>query len=281
MKADPKSKSLHSRNTLASLTAVLDHSEYIKDIVEVAADDLVLVNTALKQEVAGQNASAKVESALKKSEAVEDKVHEAAIELSVVNQALEHEVSERAVLEHELAGAKEQEAAARHAAFHDPLTGLPNRLLFNDRLEHGIAQAKRHGWTLAVMFLDLNDFKSINDSYGHHVGDKVLQVISQRLKENTRDDDTVSRHGGDEFLYLLMEIRNAQDIPMIAEKMINVIQEPCDIGIGKLAISPSIGASIGISVYPKDGVTADELIKSADKAMYRAKRTGSGYMVAR
>jgi diguanylate cyclase (GGDEF)-like protein len=281
MITEPKVKSSKGTQTLKPLTEVLDQSEHIKDMVEECAEDLSSVNTVLHQELADLYPLPDVENALEKSGAVESKVQEAAEELSAVNQALEYEVKEREMLEHQLAAVKGQEQAARHAAFHDSLTGLPNRVLFNDRLQHGLAQAKRHGWSMAVMFVDLDDFKSINDSYGHDVGDSVLQTIAQRLKENTREDDTVCRHGGDEFLYLLMEIRDEQAITMIVKKIIKAIQEPCDVSIRDLAISPSIGASIGISIFPKHGVTADALIKSADKAMYRAKRTGSGYAFAR
>ena len=126
------------------------------------------------------------------------------------------------------------------------------------------------------MFVDLDGFKGINDTYGHDVGDRVLQTISQRLKENTRDDDTVSRHGGDEFLYLLMEVRDEQVITLITENILKVIQMPCDVGVRDLIIR----ASIGISIFPKDGTTADTLVKRADKAMYHAKKTRSGYSFA-
>lgn len=281
MRTNPEVKLPKSGNSVKSLTQVLDQSEHIKDMVEECADELSSVNTVLQQELAGADTLPHVGNALAKSGSVEAKVQEAAHELSVVNRALEHEVRERQMLENQLVAVKEQEEAARHAAFHDPLTGLPNRVLFSDRLEHGIAQAKRHGWTMAVMFVDLNDFKSINDSYGHDVGDKVLEIISQRLKENTRADDTISRHGGDEFLYLLMEIRDERDITTIVEKLIRAIEEPCDINIRNLAISPLITASVGISIYPKNAVTPDGLIKSADKAMFQAKRSRSGYAFAR
>jgi diguanylate cyclase (GGDEF)-like protein len=203
-------------------------------------------------------------------------VQEAAEQLSIVNQALEHEVKEREGLEHQLVSVKEQEASARYEAFHDPLTGLPNRVLFNDRLKHGLAQAKRHNWTPALMFLDLDDFKNINDQYGHDVGDQVLQTISTRLIETTRVDDTVSRHGGDEFLYLSLGTDSKQAIALIAEKIIKAIQVPCIVGTLTLLIS----ASIGIAVYPDDGESADVLIKNADKAMYQAKRAKSGYTFA-
>jgi diguanylate cyclase (GGDEF)-like protein len=267
--------------TVGSLTKVLDRSARIKDVVEKCAEELSSVNSVLKQELIGIGNLPAVESALEKSGTVESRVQVAAAELSAVNQALAHELRERQILDDQLATIIKQEEAARHAAFHDPLTGLPNRILFNDRLEHGLAQAKRHGWTIAVMFMDLDDFKSINDAYGHDVGDIVLQTISDRLRKNTREDDTVCRHGGDEFLYLLMEIRDERDASMIAQKVIDIVQEPCDIRIRELAISPSIGASIGIALYPVNAVTADTLIKSADKAMYRAKRTRSGYAFAR
>lgn len=263
-----------------SLTKVLGQSEHIKDLVAECAEELSSVNVALKQELAHRDPQPGVEHALEKSEAVENKVQVASDELSVVNLALEYEVRERHLLEHQLAAVTEQEESARHAAFHDGLTGLPNRVMFNDRLEHGLAQAKRHGWTLAVMFVDLDDFKNINDSYGHDAGDSVLQTIAERLKDNTRDDDTVSRHGGDEFLYLLMEVRNEKDITSIAEKILKSIQAPCDVNVRDLAIKPSINASIGISIFPKDGATAAALVKSADTAMYRAKREKSGFAFA-
>src|SRR6202044_2544115 len=124
-------------------------------------------------------------------------------------------IRDRTLVDHQLAAAVEQVEGSRNAALHDSLTGLPNRVLFNDRLEHGIAQAKRHRWILAVMFVDLDNFKSINDTYGHQAGDAVLQTVAVRLKHNTRNDDTVSRYGGDEFLYLLTHMREQKDIEMI------------------------------------------------------------------
>lgn len=276
MTTDPKTKLPNGTKPVKSLTSVLVQSERVKDMVEEAAEELSSVNMVLKQDLADRGSLPLVEDAIQKSETVEIKVQDAAEELSIVNQALENEVNERHLLEHQLAAAEKQEKAARHVSFHDPLTGLPNRVLFNDRLEHGLAQATRHNWTLAVMFLDLNGFKGINDTYGHDIGDRVLQTISQRLKENTRDDDTVSRHGGDEFLYLLMEVRDERDIDLIAQNILNVIQVPCDVGVHGLTIR----ASIGISIFPKDGTTADRLVKRADKAMYHAKQTKSGYAFA-
>lgn len=197
-------------------------------------------------------------------------------QLAVVNNALEVEADLRQILELKLASVKHEKAVADHAAFHDPLTGLPNRALFDDRLAHGLAQAKDRGVTLALMFMDLDDFKKINDTHGHDVGDAVLKTVAERLKQSTREGDTVSRQGGDEFLYLMVKIGDDQDIMLLVEKIANAIQEPCQLSIGELIIKPSIG----ISIYPKDGTTGTDLVKSADKAMYEAKQNRSGYAFA-
>ena len=155
---------------------------------------------------------------------------------------------------------------------HDATTGLPNRILFNDRLTHAIALAKRHTWTLAVLFLDLDHFKSINDTHGHAAGDEVLKGVAKRLIEHARGEDTVCRNGGDEFLYLMMDPRGSQNIERIAGALLKAIGQPIDIG----NLQPVVNVSIGIAVYPDDGTTEEQLIKNADAAMYRAKKTGGG-----
>jgi diguanylate cyclase (GGDEF)-like protein len=281
MKTEPNAQMLTDANPAKSLTKVLGQSEHVKDLVEECAAELSSVNTVLKQELADGDALPGVEHALERSEAVENKVQDASEKLAVVNQGLEGEVTERRILESQLAAVTEQSEADRHAAFHDILTGLPNRALFNDRLEHGLAQATRHGWALAVMFMDLNDFKNINDVHGHDAGDCVLQTIAGRLKECTRGDDTVSRHGGDEFLYLLMEVRDEKTVTSIAEKIGVAIQAPFDVGVRGGTVSLSVNASVGISIFPRHGTTADALVKSADNAMYQAKRDKSAYSIAR
>jgi PleD family two-component response regulator len=193
MDTNPNTELPKGTNPAKSLTKVLGQSEHVKDLVDQCSEELSSVNVALKQELMAGDPLPGVANAIGKNEGVEDKVQEASEELSVVNQGIEDAVTQRHMLEHQLAAATEQEQEARHAAFHDPLTGLPNRALFDDRLKHGLAQAKRHGWALAVMFLDLDDFKNINDSYGHDLGDSVLQTVAWRLKETTRCDDTISR----------------------------------------------------------------------------------------
>jgi diguanylate cyclase (GGDEF)-like protein len=208
-------------------------------------------------------------------------VQAASAALSAVNRARLGEIRDRTMIDHQFAAAQEQEQASRHAALHDVLTGLPNRALFDDRLEHGVAQAQRYGWTLAVMFVDLDDFKIINDTHGHDAGDRVLQAIARRLTDNTRGEDTVSRQGGDEFLYLLTKIGDNRNVAMITNKILQAIQAPCNISVGDVGISVSVRASIGISIYPKDGTTVQALMKGADEAMYRAKQAKSGYAFAR
>lgn len=260
-----------------SLTEVLGQSVRVKDIVEECADELSSVNAGLKRELEEGELSPGVESALEKSEAVENKVQDASDALARVNTALKEEVRERHVVDEQLATVTRQANEARHASLHDPLTGLPNRALFNDRLEHGLASAARNGLSFAVMFLDLDEFKMINDVHGHDAGDRVLQMVAGRLKETTREDDTVCRHGGDEFLYILMKIESERDIAVVVEKIIQSVQAPCAIRAHDAEISLCIRPSIGIAIFPKDGATADALLDVADKAMYRAKSSKCGY----
>jgi diguanylate cyclase (GGDEF)-like protein/PAS domain S-box-containing protein len=157
-----------------------------------------------------------------------------------------------------------------HVAQHDVLTDLPNRLLLNDRVTQAIAVARRHGQHLAVLFLDLDRFKHVNDSLGHVVGDALLQSVARRLVTCVRASDTVCRQGGDEFLVLLSEIARADDAAATARKMIAALVAPHDIASHVLHIS----GTIGISVYPEDGGDAETLIKCADTAMYHAKERG-------
>ena len=162
----------------------------------------------------------------------------------------------------------------------DPSTGLSNRVLFYDRLEHGIAQATRQGWMLAVMFVDLNEFKRINDTHGHQAGDAVLRSIAHRLAHTTRHEDTVSRYGGDEFLCLLTPLHVQKHIAMIAAKILAAIQAPCEVCGRDGLVNLWVTGSIGISVFPKDGASAAELIRRADEAMYVAKENKSGFAFA-
>ena len=155
-------------------------------------------------------------------------------------------------------------------AYHDGLTGLPNRLLFRDRLNIAVVQAKRHGGMLAVMFIDLDRFKSINDDLGHAAGDRLLQAVSARLSKCLRQGDTVARLGGDEFTLLLPNISQREDAENAARKVLSVLSQPFRVGQQE----HTTGASIGIAVYPDDGDTIDALIQNADIAMYDVKAQG-------
>jgi diguanylate cyclase (GGDEF)-like protein len=207
-------------------------------------------------------------------------LQEAVERLMVLNQVLQGEIRERTLLDYQLAAAFEQEEGSRNAALHDQLTGLPNRMLFHDRLENAIAQATRHGWTLAVMFVDLNEFKTINDTHGHLVGDAVLKSIAHRLAQTMRHEDTVCRYGGDEFLCLLTPTPEQTQIAMIAAKILEGIKVPCDVSGRYGLVNLRVEGSIGISVFPKDGASAAELIRRADEAMYVAKADKSGLAFA-
>jgi diguanylate cyclase (GGDEF)-like protein/PAS domain S-box-containing protein len=157
-----------------------------------------------------------------------------------------------------------------HQAYHDGLTGLPNRLLFRDRLNLAVVQAKRHGGMLAVMFIDLDRFKTINDDLGHAAGDQLLQAVAARLAKCLRQGDTVARLGGDEFTLLLPNISQRDDAENAARKVLAVLSQPFRVGQQEQLT----GASIGIAVYPDDGDTIDALIQNADIAMYDVKAQG-------
>ena len=157
-----------------------------------------------------------------------------------------------------------------HTAEHDFLTGLPNRLLLNDRLDQAIARAERQGNKVAVLFFDLDRFKFINDALGHPIGDKLLQSVAKLLVDCVRGSDTISRLGGDEFVALLSELQHSEDAAITARRMLKAVATIRSIGDHVLDVS----ASIGVSVYPDDGRDAETLIKNADTAMYQVKESG-------
>jgi diguanylate cyclase len=170
-----------------------------------------------------------------------------------------------------------QVEAAEHAtlqmsikAERDFLTGLPNRALLTDRLAQAIALAIRHCKRLAVLYVDLDNFKDINDSFGHSVGDQLLQAAAKRLEQCIRHSDTVSRQGGDEFVVLLSEVDSAQDAACVSEKLIKAMAKPHLFGGHELNVT----LSIGISLFPDDAGDAETLLTNADTAMYHAKRVG-------
>ena len=165
---------------------------------------------------------------------------------------------------------KRADEQIKSLAYHDPLTGLPNRLLFRDRLGLAVAQAHRAGQKLAVLYLDLDRFKVINDSLGHGLGDRVLQTVAARLHASVREGDTVARVGGDEFILILPGVESPPQVARVAEKVCESLKEPFVLEGHEIFVT----TSMGISVYPDDGEDADALTKNADTAMYRAKEHG-------
>jgi diguanylate cyclase (GGDEF)-like protein len=157
-----------------------------------------------------------------------------------------------------------------HSAQHDFLTGLPNRMLLNDRVDQAITLAPRHKNKVAVLFVDLDGFKHINDSLGHAIGDKLLQSVAGRLVECVRSSDTVSRQGGDEFVILLSEVERSEDAAISAKRLLEVVAQTHPVDQHDLHVT----ASVGVSVYPDDGMDAATLIKNADTALYQAKANG-------
>lgn len=278
MKSTDSRKKISAKK--ASLERVLKKNEKIKETVKEAASELTLVNKVLKQEKIPVQV---MQQALTQNKDVEHKVAKAADDLKLVNIKLAKEMAERIVIESELANTKTdlaevredlskaqvKEEEAQQIALQDALTGLPNRLSFNQALDHGLIQAKRHGWGLAVLFIDIDKFKSINDSHGHDLGDQVLRMVANCLQSSVRDGDMASRWGGDEFVCLLLEVKQEADVIRLAEKMVSRIAEACEFN-GTVF---SIRASVGIALYPADGETADILFKNADTAMYKAKGT--------
>ena len=188
------------------------------------------------------------------------------IETRALLRALRYAIERKAMESAALAMARQM----AHAAEHDALTGLPNRMLLNDRVSQAIIAAPHHMKKVAVLFLDLDGFKHINDSLGHPIGDKLLQSIANRLVECARDSDTVSRQGGDEFVVLLSEVEQAEDAAIAARRMLQTVAECYSIDRHDLHVT----ASVGVSVYPDDGLDAETLIKNADTAMYQAKESG-------
>ena len=268
-----------------SLAVALEANKDVKVRVEDAASDLASVGAVLENRVAQGNPEVAARVALKVSKEVQNKVEECADDLHTVNATLAQGLADLAQTESALAVAQEAladtttalvssqqaERVARLAASHDAATGLPNRASFDSRLTHDIAVAARHGLTLAVMFFDLDKFKTINDTHGHAAGDEVLKQVAVRLLEHCRLEDTVCRTGGDEFLYVLIDPKGRDNIERIAAGLVESLAQPVMFEGVRIVVRPSIG----ISLYPEQGASAAELIKNADTAMYVAKQAGA------
>lgn len=221
---------------------------------------------------------------------VEASVEECLATVEQLHTELAHELSRRRQLEREvgsmraaladarteLVGTQAGEHEARQLALHDGLTGLPNRSYFLQQLDWALANVEKRRPAVAILYLDLDDFKPINDEHGHQTGDEVLKIIASRLSRAVRADDMMSRLGGDEFACLPAAFLNWEQLGHLARKLIEVVAAPLAIGSLTLTVHPSVG----IATYPTDGTTAGDLLRSADEAMYRAKRAHAGYFFA-
>lgn len=203
----------------------------------------------------------KAETALQQAHwELEHKVRERTAELEKTNIILQKEMEEK----------ERAQQKINHIAYHDALTGLPNRLLLSQRFSEAILQAEKYHTKMAVVFLDLDNFKLLNDSLGHPVGDILLQQAAQRIKKRTRSSDTIARISGDEFIFIICNLRNADDLNTVLDKIMGAFAQPFYLDIHEAFVT----ASMGIAVYPTDGKDYDTLAKNADIAMYEAKASG-------
>jgi len=272
-----------------ALKQALEQSHEVKAKVEACAEDLAEANEGAKKSIAAGATTLSARQTLDDSEAVEAKVQECADDLDSVTKTLAQGIDELRQVEVELASsraalakttaslasARVGEERANLRAMHDQVTGLPNRALFDDRLTNALALAERHEWTVAVMFLDLDRFKNVNDVHGHAAGDTVLKEVAKRLAQGARDEDTVCRNGGDEFLYLLVNPQGRTNVEKIAAAAIENLARAIRVGEKLLTVRPSIG----IAIYPEGGSDGEALVQNADAAMYRAKKIACGYAI--
>ena len=294
MTAENSSTARSRRMPAPPLKKALKKNQGIKKNMEDCAAELSTVNATVKKDLRAGITLRQGKKALVQSERVENQVQDCVIKLDEVNKTLEQEIDDHnkrdselreiteklSVVESTLSNAQDALASANQAmeeakqrSLQDAATGIPNRDLFNVRFEQAIALARRNNWVLAVMFIDLDRFKLINDTYGHTIGDKVLQAVAQRMQGRVRLEDTLCRYGGDEFLYLLVNPQGFESIQRVAKEMFERVAQPVIIGDLTLTVEPSIG----IALYPNDGDTSSELVANADAAMYRAKNTKAGY----
>lgn len=269
------------------LATALDQSHEVKAEVQACAEDLGMANERAKARIAQGASMLPAAQALQNGLAVEERVQGCADDLQqlannlsdgvdevqAVEQALIRSRLALADSEAALALSRDAERTATQIAMNDQKTGLPNRTLFDDRLAQAIAGAERHGWLLAVLFLDLDRFKLVNDTHGHAAGDTVLTAVAQRLMRNARDEDTVCRNGGDEFLYLLINPSGREAVAHIAEMVHKTVGLPVELAAKQFRVTPSIG----IALYPEHGMSGPTLIAHADAAMYCAKKRGSAF----
>lgn len=228
--------------------------------IGVSLATFIILNIALVASIIDSHLGAKATENARRLEAANTKLRLQAEELGAANARLRNEVEER----------RRSEAKITHLAHHDPLTGLPNRRLFSEHVKRAIRQAERHGKKLGVLLIDLDRFKTVNDTKGHDAGDLLLQELAVRLKHCLREGDIAARLGGDEFVVLLEDLHAPSVAAHVAKKVISVAKWPFVIDGQEFHIT----SSVGISLYPADGADEQSLLKTADMAMYRSKKSG-------
>ena len=248
-------------STTFMISASFNINRIHKNEVQLTYNNELLI-TNLNSEI-GHRESVQRELEASKRD-LEVKVKERTKDLVETNTSLERVIEKKEMAEQSL----------QYLAYHDELTGLPNRNLLVDRVGQAIKSSSRDKQQLAILFLDLDRFKNINDSLGHSVGDRLLQEVSSRLFKTLREQDTISRNGGDEFVIVLERLKDTNEAVNVAKKIINCLTETFDIQSHKI----HIGASIGISIYPTDGDSPLVLLRNADTAMYRAKQAGGNQL---
>jgi diguanylate cyclase (GGDEF)-like protein len=261
-----------------SLALAMNQTHDVTEKLGLCADNLGSSNDVAKMRQAAGANPLSADKSLENNQRVQREVQECALDLHELTETLMDgigEVKEQtrialaesknalASSEAALATSQDGEKKAQLRVLHDSATGLANRDLFDDRLTHAIALAKRHDWTLTVMFIGVAGFKIINETHGRAVGDRVVQEIGKRLLKHARDEDTVCRNDGGDFLYLLMNPRGSENVGRIADALLESITQPIDSGDHRQHV---IKASIGIASYPEDGSTGEQLIRNADTA---------------
>jgi len=250
--------------TLVILSGLSDEAVALQAVQSGAQDYLIkgqVDSALLVRSIRYAMERSRAEESLRQAHAeLENRVQERTAELANAFAALKAEIAERKLAEENVL----------YLAHHDALTGLPNRVLLQDRLRQAIAHARRNASQVAVLFIDLDHFKHINDSFGHHMGDRLLKAVAIRLQECLRECDSLARFGGDEFVLCLPELPGNTSATSVAQKIQEALVAPFDVDACQMHVS----ASIGISTYPHDGVTVDALMRAADTAMYHAKGNG-------
>ncbi len=235
----------------------------------VAYDDRARLREFIARDLAGAGASAVVEARVPRGDE-----RQRVVEIHGTNMEAEPAIGGRLLNLRDMTDRKGMEEQLKRMALHDPLTLLANRSLFRDRVEHAVAVSKRNGRGIAVIFVDLDNFKRINDTHGHAIGDRVLHRSAQRLVKATRNGDTVARLGGDEFAVLLENLTSRDPVMQIAARIVDALQEPLDLAVADMRVAASVGIAFSNA---EDGV--EELMRDADIAMYAAKSAGKGRYV--